>query len=425
MSASIRVVIVGGGFAGMTCARTLARATRTLPGKIQMTIIDRRNHHLFQPLLYQVATAGLSPAEIAVPIRSEFARYPDVRVAMSDVTEIDRTRRQVQTREGEIYVYDWLVLATGATHSYFGHDEWERFAPGLKTVDQALEIRRRVLTAFERAEKEPDVDARKALLTFVIVGGGPTGVELAGAIAEISRYTLSRDFRQIDPSRTRVILIEAGARVLSGFSSELSRRAARDLEELGVQVWTSTRVSQVTAEGVQMSGGAETVRARTVIWAAGVKPSPLGVGLGVACDPTGRVPVSDTLQLLEDPRVFVLGDLARFVPRGSEAALPGLAPVAMQQGRHIGRELARVIRSGSSEKLEFNAFRYRDKGMMATIGRSRAVVELGKFKLTGFLAWSAWLFVHIFYLIGFQNRLFVFLRWAKGYLTLKRGARLI
>lgn len=410
-----KIIIVGGGFGGMNCAKALAKCLP--PKETAVTVMDRRNHHLFQPLLYQVATAGLSPAEIAVPIRSEFARFSQVSVVLSEVNQIDRTAKVVRTAEGEEFVYDFLVVAAGATHSYFGHSDWEKDAPGLKTIAGALEIRRRVLTAYERAETATDQEERRALMTFVIVGGGPTGVELAGAIAEISRYTLSQDFRHIDPSRTRVLLIEAGPRVLGAFAPELSRRAARDLEELGVQVWTSTRVSDVSPDGVKF--GSEVVRARTVIWAAGVRPSPLGQALGAELDESGRVRVSPELHLPGDPSVFVIGDLAH-VEGADGRPLPGLAPVAMQEGKYVARAIKFAIQGKS-----LRPFRYMDKGMMATIGRSRAVVQLGRLRMTGFLAWCTWLFVHIFYLIGFQNKIFVFLRWAKGYLTLKRGARLI
>lgn len=410
--ATTKVVVLGGGFAGLSCAKALARATRAPEWEI--TVLDRRNHHLFQPLLYQVATAGLSPAEIAVPIRSELARFKHVQVALTEVSEVDRARREVRSAEGECYAYDYLVVAAGATHSYFGRPEWEAFAPGLKTLEQATEIRRRVLLAFERAEKARDENETRALLTFIVIGGGPTGVELAGAIAEISRYTLSRDFRHIDPSRTRVLLIEAGPRVLSAFSPELSRRAARDLEHLGVQIWTSTRVTDVRAEGVAL--GAEFLNARTVIWAAGVKPSPLAVALGTPLDRVGRVVVAADLRVPGDERVFVAGDLAN----DGAGTFRGLAPEAMQQGRTVAANLLRLV-SGKPTR----PYVYRDKGMMATIGRSRAVVQMRGLRMTGFLAWSTWLFVHIFYLIGFQNKVFVFARWARGYLTLKRGARLI
>ena len=402
------IVVVGGGFGGLSVARTLG-------GKhgIDVTLIDRRNHHLFQPLLYQVATAGLSPAEIAAPIRGIVSRHRNVRVLLGNVTDLDLPAKALKFGTTTLS-YDVLVLACGAKHSYFGHSEWEEHAPGLKTLEQATEIRRRILLAFELAETESDPEIQKELLTFAIVGGGPTGVELAGAIAEISRTSLRRDFRRIRPERTRVILIEAGPRVLASFAESLSQRAAQDLEGLGVQIWTSTRVTQVDAEGVTL--GKERLRARTVIWAAGVQPSSLSRKLGVALDPTGRVCVNEDLSLPGFPDVFIIGDQAHF-PDGKGGALPGIAPVAIQQGRHVAKILQHP------EKR--SPFRYMDKGMMATIGRKRAVVESAGLKWGGFFAWITWLVVHIYYLIGFRNRLFVLMQWAWAYLTFRRGARLI
>lgn len=405
------VVIVGAGFGGLKAAKQLASRQ-----DIRITLIDRRNYHLFQPLLYQVATAGLSPADIATPIRSVFSEFPNVDVVYGNATAIDRAGRRVLTADAA-YAYDYLILACGAKHSYFGHNEWEENAPGLKTLEQATEIRRRILLAFELAEKETDPDKRKTLLTFVIVGGGPTGVELAGSIAEISRYTLERDFRSIDPSRTRVILIEAGARLLAGFDESLSRRAARDLERLGVQIWTSTRVTEITAEGARLRD--EFVAARTVIWAAGVQPSSLSQTLSAALDRQGRVIVRPDLSLENHPEIFVIGDQAAFTVAPGQT-LPGLAPVAMQQGRHAGRNILRLLDGEATEE-----FRYVDKGMMATIGRKKAIVQTRSLKFGGFMAWAAWLFVHIFYLIGFKNKFFVFIQWAWSYMTFKRGARLI
>jgi NADH dehydrogenase len=402
------VVVVGGGFGGLSVARALG-------GKrgVDVTLIDRRNHHLFQPLLYQVATAGLSPAEIAAPIRGILARHRNVRVLLGNVTDIDLTAKKL-TFGATNLSYDALVLACGAKHSYFGHPEWEEYAPGLKTLEQATEIRRRILLAFELAETEIDPEIQKELLTFVIVGGGPTGVELAGAIAEISRTSLRRDFRRIRPERTRVILIEAGPRVLATFAESLSRRAARDLEGLGVQIWTSTRVTQVDGEGVTL--GKERLRARTVIWAAGVQPSSLSRKLGITLDPSGRVPVNADLSLSGFPDVFVIGDQAYF-PDRKGGSLPGVAPVAIQQGRHVAKMLLHPEKRGP--------FHYVDKGMMATVGRKRAVVESAGLKWGGFFAWITWLVVHIYYLIGFRNRLFVVMQWAWAYLTFRRGARLI
>lgn len=401
-------MIVGGGFGGLNAARRLGSKRG-----IEVTLIDRRNHHLFQPLLYQVATAGLSPAEIAAPIRGILARHRNIRVLLGNVSALDLREKTLTFGETTL-TYDALVLACGAKHSYFGHAEWEEYAPGLKTLEQATEIRRRILLAFELAETETDPELQKELLTFVVVGGGPTGVELAGAIAEISRTSLRRDFRRIRPERTRVILIEAGPRVLASFPESLSRRAARDLEVLGVQIWTSTRVTQVDAEGVTL--GKERLFARTVIWAAGVQPSSLNRMLGVELDPTGRVRVREDLSLPGHPEVFVIGDQASF-PDGKGGSLPGVAPVAIQQGRHVARLLL--------HPEERPPFQYVDKGMMATIGRKRAVVESGGLKWGGFFAWITWLVVHIYYLIGFHNRLFVLLQWAWAYLTFRRGARLI
>ncbi|MCC6137847.1 MAG: NAD(P)/FAD-dependent oxidoreductase [Bdellovibrionaceae bacterium] len=405
-----KVIIVGAGFAGLSAAKILG-------GKkdIHLTVIDRRNYHLFQPLLYQVATAGLSPAEIAVPIRSELSRYKNVDVVMSNVTGIDISTKKVITSDSS-YNFDYLILSSGAQHSYFGKDQWEEFAPGLKTLEQATEIRRRILDAFEQAEKEVDPVKRKSLLTFVIVGGGPTGVEMAGSIAEISRHTLERDFRHIDPSRTRVILIEAGDRVLGAMDASLSKTATRDLEEMGVQVWTSTRVTNINEGGVYL--GDEFISARTVIWAAGVASSPLGAMLGTPLDRIGRVVVNNDLTVPGHDNVFVVGDLASFaIPKGT---LPGLAPVAMQQGRHVAHNIVRL-----SKNKPLNEFIYFDKGAMATIGKSRAVMDFRGIKATGWIAWMAWLFIHIFYLIGFQNKLFVFIRWMWSYLTFGKGARLI
>lgn len=408
-------MIVGGGFAGLNAAKELGRCRGA-----DVVLVDRRNHHLFQPLLYQVATAGLSPAEIAAPIRSLVSQYSNVSVRLGNVTNVNLSEKEIQTEDGTI-PYDYLVLACGAKHSYFGHPEWEANAPGLKTLEQATDIRRRILLAYELAEKETHLERQKALLTFVIVGGGPTGVELAGAIGEISRYTLERDFRRIDPSRTRVILIEAGKRVLASFSEKLSKRAARDLEKLGVQIWTSTRVTEVSNEGVRL--GNEFVRAATVIWAAGVEPSSLGKMLGVELDTMGRVTVSDDLSLAraKHPEVFVAGDMAAVEDRGG-GTLPGLAPVAMQEGRYIGRTIRAEIEGRSRSRMPFA---YWDKGAMATIGRKRAILQWGKIQFGGIVAWLAWLFVHIYYLIGFKNRFFVLFQWAWSYLTFQRGARLI
>lgn len=406
----MKVVIIGGGFGGLQAARALGGHAG-----IEVTLIDRRNHHLFQPLLYQVASAGLSSTQIATPIRSVFKRHSNVRVVLDEVIDIDLAAREAVTPTAR-HAFDKLILATGAEHSYFGRDDWEEWAPGLKTLEQAIEIRRRILLAFEEAEKEPDLAVQAEWLTFVIVGGGPTGVELAGAIAEISRTTLERDFRRIDPASTRVLLVEAGPRVLAAFDERLSARAARDLEHMGVEVRTGTRVADVNARGVRI--GEEEILARTVLWAAGVEASPLGKKLGAGTDRAGRVRVQRDLSLERDRDIFVIGDLAEF--RDGDVMLPGLAPVAMQQGRCAARNILR-----DAAGLPRTAFRYVDKGMMATIGRRRAVAQAGGLRLNGFLAWVAWLFIHIFYLIGFHNRFFVFLEWAWSYVTFKRGARLI
>ena len=402
-----RIVIVGGGFAGLEVAKALAGA----PDEI--LLIDRRNHHVFQPLLYQVATAGLSPAEIAAPIRSIVARQRNTTVLQATVTHIDRGRRVVVSSVGE-HPFDVLVLATGAEHSYFGQEQWEPWAPGLKSLEQATEIRRRILAAFERAEWATNPADQRAELTFVVIGGGPTGVEMAGAIGEMSRYTLARDFRRIDPALTRIMLVEAGPRILPSFDPELSARAVRDLESLGVQVWTRSSVTAV-ADGV-VEIGADRIRAGTVIWAAGVQASPLGALLDVPCDRQGRVKVSADLTA-NDPWIFVLGDLAHCEQDGR--SLPGVAPVALQQGRYAGR----LIQLG--QVSERKPFRYLDKGSLATIGRARAIGQLGQLRMSGFLAWMMWLVVHIFFLIGFRNRVFVLTNWMISYIKYSRGARLI
>lgn len=406
-----RVVIVGGGFAGLNAAKRLARVR-----DVEVTLVDRNNHHLFQPLLYQVAMAGLSPADIAAPIRSLLSGCRNVRVVQAEVRAVDLAARSIDTDAGP-QSYDYLILACGARHAYFGNEAWEEFAPGLKTLEQATEIRRRVLTAFEEAEITADAGRRRACLTFVIVGGGPTGVELAGAIGEMSRFTLAKDFRQIDPKLTRVILVEAGPRILPGFDARLASRAMRDLEELGVQVWTHGAVTRIDARGVEV--GDERVRARTVLWAAGVRAAPLAQTLGVELDRQGRPVVRDDLSLDRHPEVLVAGDLACALgPQGSP--LPGVAPVAIQQGRYLADLIEGELRGRPRRP-----FRYRDKGQAATIGRSRAIVDLGRVRFTGFTAWLAWLVVHIYYLAGFRNRVFVVLQWAWSYLTFGRGARLI
>ena len=406
-----RVVIVGGGFGGLNAAKLLGSRAG-----VAVTLIDRRNHHLFQPLLYQVATAGLSPAEIAGPIRSILSRNTNIRVFQGEVSAVDLDRSEVVTDFGPVS-YDALILSCGAQHAYFGHDEWEDFAPGLKTVEQATEIRRRILFAFEEAERSTDAEARAAYLRFVIVGGGPTGVELAGAIGEMRRYTLARDFRNIDPTLAHVILIESGDRILGSFAADLSARATRDLQSLGVQVRTGSTVTQVDAQGVRI--GPEQIKSATVLWAAGVRASSLSRTLGVPLDRQGRAIVEPDLSIPGHPNVFVIGDQCHFAHQ-TGSPLPGLAPVAMQQGRFV----ARTILSDLAGRPR-SQFHYHDKGQMATIGRSRAVAQMGKFHLCGFTAWVAWLVVHIYYLTGFKNRFFVVVQWATSYLTFRRGARLI
>jgi NADH:quinone reductase (non-electrogenic) len=405
-----RVVIVGGGFAGLAAARGLARE----PG-VEVTLFDRRNHHLFQPLLYQVATAGLSPADIAVPIRGLLSRQANTRVLRSEVRDVDLAAREVKTDAGS-YPYDYLVLACGSRHSYFGHEEWEPFAPGLKTIEQATEIRRRVLDAFENAEKETDLRRQRAALTFVIVGGGPTGVELAGAIGEMSRFTLARDFRRIDPKLARIVLIEAAPRILPALDPRLASRAVRDLESLGVQVWTNSAVTRIDARGVEI--GAERIESDTVLWAAGVRSDELSRRLGVTLGPGGRVPVGPDLALPQHPEVFVAGDQAQAREAGQD--LPALAPVALQEGRFVARQIRRELRGEPRE-----AFHYVDRGTLATIGRSRAVGQIRRLRVHGMFAWLVWLFVHVYYLIGFRNRALVLFQWAWSYFRFRRGARLI
>jgi NADH:ubiquinone reductase (H+-translocating) len=407
---SPHVVIVGAGFGGLAAARRLDEAP------IRLTVIDRRNHHLFQPLLYQVATAGLSPGDIAYPIRSILRAQSNARVLLADVEAIDPARREVRLRDG-VVSYDYLILAAGAGHAYFAHDAWEADAPGLKTLEDAIEIRRRILLAFERAEREADAGARRALLTFVIVGGGPTGVELAGAIAEISRHVLVSDFRAIDPREARVVLVEAGPRLLAAYTPVSSDRAARTLGVRGVEVRTGATVTEVDARGVALGG--ERIEARTILWAAGVAASPLAASLGVPLDRAGRVPVEPDLSIPGHPEVFVIGDLSVFTHQTGRP-LPGLSPVAMQQGRAV----ADNIRCDLAHRPR-RVFHYFDKGTMAVIGRSAAVAEIAGLRFQGLVAWLLWCFVHIFYLIGFRNRAIVMLEWAWAYLLEERGARLI
>ena len=403
------VVVVGGGFAGLYAVLALRRAP------VRITLLDRRNHHLFQPLLYQVATAALNPSDIAHPIRSVLRKQANVQVILAEVRGVDVPRRTLALDEGELS-YDYLVLATGASHSYFGKDAWAPHAPGLKTLEDALEIRRRLLLAFERAEREENPERRRAWLTFVIVGAGPTGVELAGALAEIARHTLRRDFRRIHPPDARILLVEGEPRVLPPYPEELSGKARAQLEALGVEVRLGARVTGVDAEGVSL--GAERIPARTVLWAAGVQASPLARSLAAPLDRVGRVLVTPELALPGHPEVFVVGDLASLQQDGRP--VPGTAPAAIQMGRHAADNLRRLVRGEPAR-----AFRYRDKGLLATIGRGAAVASFGKLRLAGWIAWWLWLLVHIFFLIGFRNRFFVILQWGWAYLTWQRGARLI
>ena len=405
------VVVVGGGFGGINAVRTLSRCR-----DLDIILIDRRNHHLFQPLLYQVAMAGLSPADIAMPIRSLFSGLRNVRVVMATVEGIDSHNQQVETNVGP-FRFDYLILACGMSQSYFGHDQWQAHAPGLKSIEQATEIRRRVLTAFERAESCTDPEAQRADLTFVVVGGGPTGVELAGAIGEISKYTLSRDFRHIDPSRTRIMLIEAGPRILPTFHESLSRRASRALDSLGVQIWTHSRVTDISEKGVLV--GDEFMATHTVLWAAGVGPTPLSQKLETEKDRAGRLKVEADLRMIGKEHVFCVGDQA-YCADGAGQPLPGLAPVALQQGRHAASNVIRLVKGESTVP-----FRYFDKGQLATVGRRRAALQFGGVRSFGFFAWLIWLFVHIYYLIGFKNRIFVFWQWMWHYVSYARGARLI
>ncbi|MGB6552026.1 MAG: NAD(P)/FAD-dependent oxidoreductase [Candidatus Binataceae bacterium] len=403
------VAILGGGFGGLSACRALAKAP------VRITLIDRRNHHLFQPLLYQVATAALNPSDIASPIRRILRRQKNVSVILGDAVAIDRAKKIVQLADGEV-AYDFLILAAGATHSYFGHDEWEDAAPGLKSLEDAVEIRRRVLVAYEAAEREIDQRRISEWMTFVIIGAGPTGVEMAGALAEISRRVLERDFRHIQSGRARIILIEAGPRILPAMSPDSSASAVRQLEHLGVEVIVGSAVTDIDGNGVTHAGGR--IDARTVIWAAGVAASPLGKALGAPVDRAGRVQVNQDLSAPGADSVFVIGDLAAISTDGKP--VPGVSPAAIQEGRHVAVNIARILRGEATI-----AFRYRDKGTLATIGRAAAVAEIGRVHLHGLIAWLTWLLVHIFYLIGFRNRYLVISEWAWMYLWNDRGARLI
>jgi NADH dehydrogenase len=400
-----RVVIIGGGFGGLYAAKALMKAP------VRITLVDRHNYHLFQPLLYQVATAALNPSDIAAPIRAVLRKQKNVSVIMGDATGIDLNQRIVRLADGEL-AYDILIIATGATHSYVSHPEWEENAPGLKTIEDALEIRRRVFRAFEAAERETDPARQEAWLNFVIVGGGPTGVELAGALSEIARQTMTRDFRRINPSSARVILIEGVNRVLPPYPPALSEKAAAQLHGLGVEVMTNAIVTSITDHDVRV--GDTTIPTRTVLWAAGVQASPLARSLGVPLDRAGRVVVEPDLTVPGHGEVFVIGDLA------AVSKVPGVAPAAIQEGNHTAKNIVRMMAGQPSLP-----FRYHDKGSLATIGRAAGVADFGRIKLAGFFAWAAWLAVHIFFLIGFRNRVLVILQWAWAYITFQRGARLI
>src|ERR1022692_4855946 len=431
--ATHRVVIVGAGFGGLNAAQSLAGAD------VKITVIDRKNHHTCQPLLYQVATAGLSPGEIAAPIRSILHRHKNIEVLMTEVTGFDLERRVVQTEDQEV-PYDSLIVAAGASHAYFGHDEWETLAPGLKTIEDALEIRRRVLLAFELAERQASAGESFAPLNFAVVGGGPTGVELAGTLAEICRHALAHDFRAIDPRRAHIHLIEGGPHVLPAYPEDLSGSALEQLQRLGVEVLTSTMVTKIEPGVIYM--GETKMEAAVILWAAGVAASQLGKKLGVPVDRAGRVLVNPDLSLPNHPEVFVIGDLAA-LKDASGKMLPGVAPVAILEGRFVAKLIRRENESGapsfsrsSREETALSlskgggvdsrpAFHYHDKGSLATIGRAAAVAQFGKIHISGFMAWLAWLFVHILFLIGFRNRLLVFIQWAWSYVTYERGARSI
>lgn len=404
------VVIIGGGFGGLEAAKLLGDKP------VRVTVIDRTNYHLFQPLLYQVATAALSPADIAAPIRGVVHRYRNIDVMLAEVSQIDVAARKLTAGEREL-TYDYLIIATGSRHSYFGNDQWEKLAPGLKSLEDAVEIRRRLLMAFEYADRIPDEAARKAAMTFAIIGGGPTGVEMAGAIAEIARYTLAKDFRHINPSDARVILIEGDKRVLSGFPEDLSASALKQLQDLGVEVITGVHAKNLTENGLEVNE--KFIPCRVKIWAAGNNASGLGKCLGVPLDRAGRVMVNDDLTVPGHPEIQVIGDLANF-PHQTGKPLPGVSPVAMQEGRHAARNILAIVEGRKPQR-----FWYWDKGSMATIGRNKAVADLNFVHFSGLPAWLAWLFVHVVFLVGFRNRVAVLLQWAWAYFTFNKGARLI
>jgi NADH dehydrogenase len=412
-----RVVIVGAGFGGLSAARALAKAN------VRVTLVDRRNHHLFQPLLYQVATAGLSPGQIATPIRTILRRQRNAEVLLGTVTGVDTERRHVvlgNGHEGHRINYDYLVLATGARHSYFGRDEWEEFAPGLKSLEDATELRKRILLAFERAELEQDEEARRRLLTFVVIGAGPTGVEMAGAIAELARRALASDFRSIDPRAARVMLVEAGRRTLATFPEELSAYTEKALTCLGVELMLSSKVTGIDTHGVTLDG-ARVIPSACVVWAAGVAASPVAKWLNVEADRVGRVAVQWDLSVPGHPDIFVIGDCALAKDQKGNP-LPSLAPVAKQQGEHVGRLISKITRQRGIPR---SVFRYKNYGALATVGRKIAIADFGKVRLRGLLGWLMWCLAHVYFLIGFRNRFSVVVDWAWSYLTFERGARLI
>ena len=405
------VVIVGGGFGGLNSAKELAG------NNVSVTLIDRTNHHLFQPLLYQVASAALSPADIAQPIRHILKNARNIEVVLGEVARIDTDSKQVHTNDDRCYAYDYLILAAGARHSYFGRDEWEGFAPGLKSLEDAVELRRRILSAFEAAEMSDSQKDREAALTFTVVGAGPTGVEMAGAIAELARRTLSEDFRRIDSRAARIVLLDGAPRILPSFSENLSRSAVTQLESMGVEIRTQTIVKNVSDQGVSVDG--EFIPSRTVVWAAGNTAAPIGKSVGAETDRAGRIIVNEDLSVPGHPEIFAIGDMVYFKDKTGNP-LPGVSPAAMQMGRRASKNILLLLRG---EK--FQAFHYLDKGSMATIGRNKAIADLKFARFGGFLAWLTWLFVHLLFLVGLRNRLLVFFQWAYSYLTFSRADRLI
>lgn len=409
-----KVIVIGGGFAGFSAVKILKNQKG-----IHVTLIDRRNHHLFQPLLYQVAMAGLNPSEISIPLRSYFSKYRNVNVLMAEVNQIDLEEKKIKF-DNQWLDYDYLLIACGAKHFYFGNDEWEEYAPGLKTLEQATEIRRRILLAFELAEKEKNEKKKQEYLTFVIVGGGPTGVEMAGAIAEMARHTLYKDYKSANLKETRVVLVEAGPRILNMFPEKLSRKAKIDLENMGVEVILNQQANDLKKQGLKV--GESFLSSRTIIWAAGIKPSKLTESINVKKSADGRILVNNDLSVPDHPQVFVIGDQAAFtvLKDSQKTLLPALAPVAIQQGRFV----AKLIRNEIKGKKR-SVFRYFGKGITVAIGRSKAVVNSGPLQLTGFMAWLIWVFVHIFYLVRFKNKFFVLLQWIWAYFSFGKGARLI